>query len=83
MSQKGMCKLAEDNLISEVKDLQLGKCTDCSPHKQNQTSFRTRPPMRCNALLDLVHTDVCQVDMRSHAVSQYFLTLINDHSLKL
>ena len=29
MSQKGMWRLPEDNLIPEVKDVQLEKCTDC------------------------------------------------------
>ena len=28
MSQKGMWKLIEDDLIPEVKDVQLKKCTD-------------------------------------------------------
>ena len=39
--------------------------------------------MRQNAPLDLVHTDVCQVDTKSHAGLQYFMTFIDDHSRKL
>ena len=34
-------------------------------------------------MLELVHTDVCQVDTKSHAGSQYFVTFIDDHSRKL
>ena len=82
MSEKGMKRLAEDNLIP-VKDVQLEKCTDCLVGKQNRTSFRSRPPMRWNAPLELVHTDVCQVDTKSHARLQYFVTFIDDHSRKL
>ena len=80
MSQKGMRRLADDNLISEVKNVQLEKCIDFLAGKQNGASFRTRPPMRRKAVLELVHTDVCQVDMKSHAGSQYFVTFIDDHN---
>ena len=31
--------------------------------------------MRRNAPLELVHTDVCQVDTKSHAGAQYFVRL--------
>ena len=34
--------------------------------------------MRGNPLLELVHTDVCQVDTKSHARSQYFVMFIDD-----
>ena len=78
-----MQRLAEDNLIPEVNNVQLEKCTDCLAGKQNKTSFRTRTHMRQKAPLELVHTDVCQVETRSHAGSQYFVTFIDDHSWKL
>ena len=39
--------------------------------------------MRSKESLELVHTDVCQVDTKSHAGSQYFVTFIDDHSRKL
>ena len=68
MSEKGMKRLADDNLIP-MKDVHLEKCTDCLAGKRKRTSFRSRPPMRRNAPLQLVHTDVCQVDMKSHADS--------------
>ena len=42
-----------------------------------------RSPMRRNALLELVHTDVCQVNTKSHVGSQYFVTFIDDHSRKM
>ena len=35
MSQKGMRRLANDNLILEVKNVQLEKCSDCLAGKQN------------------------------------------------
>ena len=68
MSEKGMRRLADDNLIL-VKDVHIERCTDCLAGKQNRTSFRSRPLMRHNAPLELVHTDLCQVDTKSHARS--------------
>ena len=83
MSEKGMRKLAADDLIPEVKNVHLDKCANCLTGKQNRTSFQSRPPMRREALLQLVHTDVCSVDMKSHSGGQYFVTFIDDHSRKL
>ena len=39
--------------------------------------------MRRKALLELVHTDVCQVDTKSHVGLEYFVTFIDDHNRKL
>ena len=39
--------------------------------------------MRKKMPLELVHTDVCYVDTKSHAGSQYFVTFIDDCSRKL
>ena len=39
--------------------------------------------MRRSAPLELVHTDVCQVDPMSHAGAQYFVTFIADHNRRL
>ena len=83
MSEKGMRRLADDNLIPEVKNVELENCTDCLAGKQNQPSFWSRPPIRWKEPLELLHTDVCQVNTKSHAGSQYFVTFIDDHSRKL
>ena len=39
--------------------------------------------MRKKVTLELVHTDVCYVDTKSHVGSQYFVTFIDDCSQKL
>ena len=67
MSQKGMRKLVEDNLIPGVKNVQIEKWIDCMIDKQNRTSFRSRPPMRKKMSLELVHTDRCM--LHGHKVS--------------
>ena len=38
--------------------------------------------MRRKNALELVNTNVCQVDAKSHARGQYFVTFIDDHSWK-
>ena len=83
MRDKRMRKLAVDDLIPEVKNLQLDKCANCLVGKQNRTSFRLRPPMRRKAQVELVHTNVCSVDTKSHSGGQYFVTFIDEHSHKL
>ena len=45
--------------------------------------FGARPPMRRKEFLELVHTNVCQVDTKSHVGAQYFVTFIVDHKWKL
>ena len=82
MSLKGMKGLADDHLIL-VKDVHLERCTDCLAGKQNRTSFRSRTPTRRSVPLELMHTDVCQVDTKSHAGAQYFVTFIDDHNMRL
>ena len=83
MSEKGMRKLAADDLIPEVKNMHLDKFADCLVGKQNRTSFRSRPPMRRKTLLELVHTDVCTIHTKSYSGGEYFVTFIDDHSRKL
>ena len=63
--------------------MQLEKCTDFMAGKQNRTSFQARPPIRQKESLELVHTNVCQVNTKSHAGSQYFVKFIDDHNRML
>ena len=83
MSQKGMQMLAEKELLPEVKKVHLDKCADFLAGKQNRVVFWLRPPIRRKTALELVHTDVCYVDAKSHSGGQYFVTFIDDYSHKL
>ena len=75
--------LVERKLLPEVKKVHLDKCADCLAKKQNMPAFRPRPPMSRKNDLKLEHMDVCQVDVKSHASAQYFVTFIDDYSRKL
>ena len=83
MSERGTQRLVDDNLILEVKNVQLEKCTDCLACKQNRTSLWSRPPMRRKAPLELAYTNVYSMDTKSHVGSQYFVTFIDDYNRKL
>ena len=83
MSEKGMHMLVDQKLLPEVKGVHLEKRVDCLAGKQNRTRFHSRPPIRREAALELVHTDVCYVDAPSHRGGQYFVTFVDDYSWKL
>ena len=74
--------LAEKELLPKVKKVHLA-CTDFLAEKQNKAGFRSGPPFRSNTALELIHTDVCYVDAKSHSRGHYFVTFIDDHNRKL
>jgi transposase InsO family protein len=83
MSERGMHILAEKEFLPDIKGIHLERCVDCLAGKQNRTTFHSRPPMRREHALELVHTDVCYVDAPSHRGGQYFVTFIDDFSRKV
>ena len=83
MSKKGIQMLAEKELLPNVKKAHLNKCPDFLAGKQNKAAFLPRPSMRRKNTLELVHTDVGQVDSKSHVGAQYFVTFIDDYNRKL
>ena len=83
MSTKGMQILAKKNLRPDVTGMNMKSRVDCLAGKQHRVAFHTRPPSRRKNVLDLVHTDVCSMDVRSHSGAQYFVTFIDDYSRKV
>ena len=66
MSKWGIHTLGKKVLLLEVKGMHLKHCVDSLASKQNMASFHSRPLMRRKHALELVHTDVCYVDAKSH-----------------
>ena len=66
-----------------MKNLHLDKCVDCLAIKQNRVGFWLTSQFRRKIVLELVHIDACYVDARSHFGGQYFVTIIDDFSIKL
>ena len=73
MSQRRMQMLAEKELLPEVRNMHLDKCIVFLANQQNRVAFHPRPPMRRKVALELVHTNVCYVDAKSHAGAQYWV----------
>ena len=84
MSLKGMEILLKKNFLSDIVGMNLKPCVDCLARKQcDKDVFRTCPPSRMKNMLDLVHTNVCSMDIRSLGGAQYFVTFIDDHTRKV
>ena len=64
MSSKGMEILSKKNFLLDVAGMNLKPCVDCLAGKQHRVAFQTRSPSRRKNTLDLVHTDVCSMDVR-------------------
>ena len=60
--------LAKKKFLPKMKNVHLDKCADCMAGKHNRAAFRSRPLMRRKTVSELIHTDVCYVDMKSHSV---------------
>ena len=83
MGEKGLQILAKKDYLPNFSGMPLYSCVDCLAGKQHRVAFRSRPPFRRKHALDLVHTDVCSMDAKSHRGAQYFVTFIDDYSRKL
>ena len=83
MSEKGMTVLAKKNLLKGMKGVHLNKCADCLVGKQHRVAFKSLPPHKKPELLDLVHSDVCKMSVRSIGGAKYFVTFIDDFSRKV
>ena len=80
MSSKCMEIRAKKNFLPDVAGMNLKPNVDCLAGKQHRVAFQTSPPSRRKNTLDLVHIDVCSMDVRSLGSAQYFVTFIDDHS---
>ena len=81
MNEKGMTVLAKKNLLKGMKGVHLNKCADCLVGKQHRVAFKSLPPHKKPELLDLVHSDVCKMFVRSIG-AKYFFTFIDGFSRK-
>ena len=52
-------------MLKGVKGVHLKKCADCLVGKQHRVAFKSLPPQKKPELLDLVHSDVCKMSVRS------------------
>ena len=83
MSEKGMTVLVKKKLLKGVKGVHIKKCSDCLAGKQHRVAFKTLPPHKKPEKLDLIHSDVCKMLVRSLGGAKYFVTFIDDFSRKV
>ena len=61
--------------------LQISFCEGCAQAKQTRKTFKPIGEVRSNAILELVHSDVCgPMTTTSYGGAKYFVTFIDDYS---
>jgi transposase InsO family protein len=79
MSEKGVTVLVKKNLL---KGVHIKKCSYFLAEKQHRVAFKSQAPHKKPEVLDLVHSNVCKMSMRSTGGAKYFVTFIDDFSRK-
>nr|KYP39875.1 Retrovirus-related Pol polyprotein from transposon TNT 1-94 [Cajanus cajan] len=59
-----------------------GICETCEIGKKHRESFPTGKSWRARKPLEIVHSDLCMVEIPTHGGSRYFITFIDDFSRK-
>lgn len=80
MSQKGIEVLSSLKRL-DVKGKNLDFCNDCLYGKQKKSSYYSGVSRKANPL-DLVHSDVCTMPVKSFGGALYFVTFIDDCTRK-
>jgi transposase InsO family protein len=85
LSQQAIRWLASSRLVGGL-ELESGSrehlCDACAAGKAHRLPFPASP-LRSTALLDLVHSDLMQLNTPSLGGARYIFTLLDDHSKKL
>ncbi|KAL4388518.1 hypothetical protein GQ457_09G024580 [Hibiscus cannabinus] len=65
-----------------VINIPKGICETCEIGKKHRESFPTGKSWRARKPLEIVHSDLCMVEIPTHGGSRYFITFIDDFSRK-
>ena len=69
--------LVNDEVLSTLDFTDFETCVDYI--KGKQTNKSKRGATRSSVILDIIHTDICSLDMDSHG-QKYFISFIDDFS---
>ena len=61
-----------------VINIPNGVCDTCQLGKKHRDSFPTGKSWRARKQLEIVHSDLCTVEVPSHGDCRYFITFIDD-----
>ncbi|RVW62445.1 Retrovirus-related Pol polyprotein from transposon TNT 1-94 [Vitis vinifera] len=70
-------RLVNDGVLSTLDFTDFETCVDCI--KGKQTNKSKRGATRSSTILEIIHTDICSLDMDSHG-QKYFISFIDDFS---
>ncbi|RVX16262.1 Retrovirus-related Pol polyprotein from transposon TNT 1-94 [Vitis vinifera] len=70
-------RLVNDGVLSTLDFTDFETCVDCI--KGKQTNKSKRGATRSSTILEVIHTDICSLDMDSHG-QKYFISFIDDFS---
>ncbi|KAL6324389.1 hypothetical protein AAG906_012993 [Vitis piasezkii] len=70
-------RLVNDGVLSTLDFTDFETCVDCI--KGKQTNKSKRGATRSSTILEIIHTDICSLDMDSHG-QKYFISFIDDLS---
>ena len=74
-------RLVKEGILGDLVLQPMEVCESCLEGKMTKRPFPTKGN-RTNALLELVHTDVCgPINIRARGGYEYFITFTNDHSI--
>ena len=70
--------MVKNELIKDCGKDHVAKCITCSKCKITKKPFK--PIERISTLLELIHTNICEMDCLSRNGKRYFITFIDDYS---
>ena len=70
-------RLVNDGVLSTLDFIDFETCVECI--KGKQTNKSKRGATRSSTILEIIHTDICGLDMDSHG-QKYFISFIDDFS---
>jgi len=80
----GLNFLSKKEYVSGLPIINIpeGICETCEIGKKHRESFPTGNSWRARKPLEIVHSDLCMVEIPTHGGSRYFITFIDDFSIK-
>ncbi|RDX94009.1 hypothetical protein CR513_23663, partial [Mucuna pruriens] len=80
----GLNYLSKKEYVSGLPIINIpeGVCETCEIAKKHRGSFPTGKSWRAKKPLEIVHSDLCMVEIPTHGDSRYFITFIDDFSRK-
>eukprot|EP00253_Pinus_taeda_P002944 PITA_02944 len=77
ISMERIKRLVNEGVLNTLDFIDFETCMDCI--KGKQTNKSKKGANRSSDILDIIHTNICSLDMESHG-QRYFISFIDDYS---